>query len=90
MALKYSQTTELPTEAKRGRESKCEEIVAMAKKDPSQVVVAEPEKDEDLADLTKLYKALIQWRSRHNETKTLGLRKTSGKLYVFVITDEHK
>ncbi len=87
MAIQISQTTELPAEARRGRESKCEDIVALAKNDPSQVVVIEAETPDEL---TKLYKSMIQFRSRRHETKTLGLRKTSGKLYVFVITEEHR
>lgn len=82
MALRIKKVDKLPENAyTRGpRDSIVRPIVEELYADPTKVLSVEADSRQEL---DRLYKALIQWRSRHPE-RTFQLRKDVNSLYLWL------
>ena len=82
MAINIKPVDTIPesTYRKGPRHSKCMEVVDAAKLAPSHKVALD---SEDPDELDKLYKSLIQWRTRH-KTENVGIRKDKDVVYVWI------
>jgi len=82
LSIRTEVLDELPTHAQRSRrESVCQEIVDLAIAQSPKYVKVD---SDDTAELTKLYKSMIQYRTRHAARVNIGLRKAGDALYVWI------
>jgi len=82
LSIRTEVLDELPDKAKRsGRESVCQEIVDLAIAQTPKYVKVD---SDDTAELTKVYKSMIQYRARHAARVKIDLRKVGDALYVWI------
>ena len=79
MALHMVPTDKVPERRRGPRRTACLEAVEAAQSSPSGIALIEG----DLGEVTRLYKSLVQWRTRHADPP-IGLRKDGSKLYVWL------
>ncbi|MBI2764941.1 MAG: hypothetical protein HYX53_03415 [Chloroflexi bacterium] len=85
MALKMTDRTDIPDPGYRKgpRDSLCTQAVGKAQTNGTGIVAVE---SDDMDELQRFYKSMIQWRTRHKEYN-VGLRKGRDAVYVWIIKD---
>lgn len=82
MALTFNEVESIPGHNYNGgpRNSPCRDAVESAEQNETGVVMIEGTSDE----VTRFYKTMIQFRSRHRDILHFGLRKSGNVVYVWV------